>query len=212
MVWSNVSADSSKQRLKHILIQLSGLKLYQFFFLVSELLLAGFRLLCSWNGLWYYSLSTRSIFQPTRKWQPWTNWLCTKSKETYAKPARSFSSFQSTSAGICSFWSPHSITRFSLSRRIWKLLQPSYDHDEPYRVISLTKKNFTIEINGQHEVVSLDRLNPAYLDTEFSLLDTTSSRQHTLPHTGTSNPVTTTRSGRKVRWPSNLLDQPLIVH
>ena len=89
-----------------------------------------------------------------------------------------------------------------------KPLQAPYDG--PYRVISRTKKQITIEINGQHEVVSLDHLKPAYLDTEFSLLDTTST--HSLPHTGTSNLVTTTSLRRKSCWPSNLLDQPLIVH
>ena len=56
----------------------------------------------------------------------------------------------------------------------------------------------------------MDHLKPAYLDTEFSLLDTTST--HSLPHTATSNPVTTTHLRRKFCWPSNLLDQPLIVH
>ena len=56
-----------------------------------------------------------------------------------------------------------------------------------YRVISRTKKHFTVDINGRHEVVSLDHLKPAYLDTEFSLLDTTST--HSLPHIGTSNHV-----------------------
>ena len=78
-----------------------------------------------------------------------------------------------------------------------KPLQAPYDG--PYRVISRMKKHFTIDINGRHEVVSLDCLNPAYLDTEFSLLDTMST--HSLPCTGNSNPVTTTHSGRKVHWP-----------
>ena len=60
-----------------------------------------------------------------------------------------------------------------------------------------------IEISGRREVVSLDHLKPAYLDTEFSLKDTTST--HSLPHTDTLNPVTTTHSGRKVRWPVTFL-------
>ena len=81
---------------------------------------------------------------------------------------------------------------------VQKLLQAPYDG--PYRIISRMKKLFTIDINGQHEVVSLDCLKAAaYWDTKFSLLDTMST--HSLPHTGTSNLVTTTCLGRKVRWP-----------
>ena len=91
---------------------------------------------------------------------------------------------------------------------VWKLLQPLYDGT--YGVISHMKKHFTIEIRGRHEVVPLDHLKPAYLDTEFSLLDTTST--HFSAHTSTSNSVTTTCSGKKFRWPSNISDQPLIIH
>ena len=40
MVLLNVSTDSSTERLKHTLIQLSGLKLYQLYFSVSGLLLS----------------------------------------------------------------------------------------------------------------------------------------------------------------------------
>ena len=72
------------------------------------------------------------------------------------------------------------------------------------------KKHFTIEIKRRHEVISIDRLKPAYLDTEFSLKGSTPI--YPSPHTGSSNPITTTHSVRKVRWPSKPLDQPLILH
>ena len=84
-----------------------------------------------------------------------------------------------------------------------KPLQAPYDG--PYRIISRTKKHFTIDINGRHEVVSLDRLKPAYLDTDL-----------VLPHTtclSTPAPnLVTTRSGRTVHWPSKIMEQPFIVH
>ena len=68
-----------------------------------------------------------------------------------------------------------------------------------------TKKHFTIDINGRHEVVSLDRLKPAYLDTDLVLPHTTCLS------TPAPNPVTT-RSGRTVHWPSKIIEQPFIVH
>lgn len=42
-------------------------------------------------------------------------------------------------------------------------LTPSYDG--PYRVLNKTQKSATILLNGREEVVSLDRLKPAYLET-----------------------------------------------
>ena len=51
-----------------------------------------------------------------------------------------------------------------------RLLQPPYNG--PHKVIQRDDKTFTIEINGQQEVVSLDRLKPAHVE-DSSLVDTT---------------------------------------
>ena len=45
---------------------------------------------------------------------------------------------------------------------IWKPLQCPYNG--PYKVIERTAKHFTVNIKVRPEVVSLDRLKPAYLD------------------------------------------------
>ena len=74
---------------------------------------------------------------------------------------------------------------------IRKPLQCPYDG--PYKVIERTAKHFTVNIKGRPEVVSLDRLKPAYLDE----LQTTTSVEPT--HTSPSppkDPPRVTRSGR----------------
>ena len=43
-----------------------------------------------------------------------------------------------------------------------KPLQPPYDG--PYKVLKRTDKHFTIAVKGKNEVVSIDRLIPAYFD------------------------------------------------
>ena len=48
------------------------------------------------------TLRPPAAFSAHNKGQPGTNGLCTKPKETNAKPASSSSSFQSTRAGTCS--------------------------------------------------------------------------------------------------------------
>ena len=88
-----------------------------------------------------------------------------------------------------------------------KPLQPPYDG--PYEILSRTPKHFTLKVKGNKEVVSLDRLKPAFFDTLMS-----SSDHLLLPTTKTSEPTpsqshpddcrTTTRSGRCVRWPKRL--------
>ena len=136
-----------------------------------------------------------------------SNWLCKKPKENYANlhavpPYSNQHQFVHVPSNLLT--KSHTFVHHDAIR---KLLQPVYDN--PYRVISCTKKQFTREIKGRHEV-SLDHLKPVYLDTEFSLKDITST--YSSPHTGFSNTVTTTCSSRKIHWPSNLLDQHLIVH
>ena len=89
-----------------------------------------------------------------------------------------------------------------------KPLQPPYD--SPYEVLNHDKKHFTLIIKGQKEVVSIDRLKPAYLDvtpTESDSPNSVSIPQTPPPNTTVSDSSsnlslhhTTTRSGRQVCW------------
>lgn len=94
---------------------------------------------------------------------------------------------------------------------IRKPLQQQYDG--PFTVIKCTDKNFTIQRNNHKEVVSIDRLKPAYIDTSVktdtvshtsnsSLFDTFPTSPLS-PQTSTL-PLQTTRSGRHARWPKHL--------
>ncbi|BHF61289.1 hypothetical protein SprV_0100426200 [Sparganum proliferum] len=81
-------------------------------------------------------------------------------------------------------------------------LQPPYDG--PYKVLRRSDKAVVIDRNGKTEIVSIDRVKPAYIDDSDH-----SSSQHCTPpqtvmppHTGGSPPpVRRTRSGRHVHWP-----------
>ena len=80
-----------------------------------------------------------------------------------------------------------------------KPLQQPYDG--PFKVIKRTDKHFTLQMNNREEVLSIDRLKPAYLDL------TISSDSTTLRDTSTQSPSTTpriTRSGRHIRRPKHL--------
>ena len=83
-------------------------------------------------------------------------------------------------------------------------------YDGPYKVINCTKKHFTIEILGRHEIVSINRLNAAHLDTKEtagpSIPTTLSSTPLTLPSNEIPPipPSVTTRSGRCVHFPDRL--------
>ena len=73
-----------------------------------------------------------------------------------------------------------------------KPLQQPYNG--PFRVITRTKKHFTLDVHGRQEVVSIDRLKPAYLElTTCAETPTT-----TTPANHSPEPVVT-RSGRRVR-------------
>ena len=89
-------------------------------------------------------------------------------------------------------------------------------YDGPYRVLQRADKHFTIELGGQKEVVSLDRIRPAYLESSLEVLPSTQSSptqpttQFT-PPPALSSPVPTTppggvtRSGRHVHWPKRFI-------
>ena len=68
----------------------------------------------------------------------------------------------------------------------------------PYKVIERTAKHFTIIIKGRREVVSLDRLKPAYLD---ELQPTTIVEPTHMSPSPPKDPPRVTHSGRHVHWP-----------
>ena len=88
-------------------------------------------------------------------------------------------------------------------------------YDGPYRVIKRTDKYFTLQIKGRQNTVSIDRLKPAHLEREHTpTLPPTTMSTHSSPTTATHNPppavstpeARTTRSGRRVHWPSHLVN------
>ena len=76
---------------------------------------------------------------------------------------------------------------------ICKPLQPPYDG--PFPVVKRTDNHFTTDINGRQDTIFVDRLKPAYLDTD-----------HPPPIQQTALPTTiqTTRSRRHVHFPQYL--------
>ena len=87
--------------------------------------------------------------------------------------------------------SPHVFVRRDSVKRS---LQPPYDG--PYLVLKRTSKHYTVNVNNQHQTISIDRLKPAFLeDPEPPQLSPTP------PSTPSSELTRTTRSGRTVRWP-----------
>lgn len=99
-----------------------------------------------------------------------------------------------------------------------KPLQPPYDG--PFRVLARAEKFYTLQLNGRQDSVSIDRLKPAYLDcpptssqaTPPPLSSTSPSPTKTLSPSPPTHPLDspapalTTRSGRRVHWPSRLTD------
>ena len=79
-----------------------------------------------------------------------------------------------------------------------KPLQSPYDG--PYRVLKRADKHYTLEIGNRKEVVSLDRLKPAYMEYDLAA-DTDLDAPTQAATQPTESPVTTTRSGRQVRRP-----------
>ena len=92
-----------------------------------------------------------------------------------------------------------------------KPLQPPYRG--PYKVLNRADKYYTLDINGHKETVSIDRLKSAHLEnTTLDLitpsiptseqLNSQSSSSSTTSTDG--SPTIRTRSGRHVRFPSQL--------
>ena len=81
-----------------------------------------------------------------------------------------------------------------------KPFQPPYNG--PYKVLNRTEKFFTVDRNGHHDTVSLDRIKPAHLEV-------VPEDPQPLPPSRPSPPVTgshrTTRSGRRVHFPERLM-------
>ena len=93
-----------------------------------------------------------------------------------------------------------SCTHVFIHDDVRKPLQHPYDG--PYKVVRRSSKHFTVDIRGRQDVISLDRLKPAHMETTTPCdAPATSSPS---PPTATSPPTRVTRSGRHVRWPKHL--------
>jgi hypothetical protein len=93
-----------------------------------------------------------------------------------------------------------------------KPLQPPYDG--PYRVLSTSDKYFKVLVRGKPNTISVDRLKPAYIEANAPLTDdsqpTNSTREspQAIQTDADARLVenTTTRSGRKVKFPAKYCD------
>lgn len=108
-----------------------------------------------------------------------------------------------------------------------KPLQPPYKG--PYKVLDRSSHYFTVDVNGHTDTITLNRLKPAYTNNSLCLDTSTSSQSPTCTYTppppplqpssettassehvfNDSHPTRTTRSGRRVHWPSHLADYAL---
>ena len=95
----------------------------------------------------------------------------------------------------------HVFARHDVAR---KPLQCPYDG--PYKVLKRSGKHFTVLVKGRNEVISLDRLKPAYLDVP----PPNDLSQSTAPPPSEPNvqtppvPVNASQSGRRIRPPVRL--------
>ena len=99
---------------------------------------------------------------------------------------------------------PHALATathvFVRNDAVRKPLQTPY-YEGPYPVLERTDKFFKLNINGRKETVSIDRLKPAYTDSDTHL--NTPPQSQTYPHPTTTTRVT--RSGRRVHWPNSIV-------
>ncbi|KAH9579264.1 hypothetical protein MS3_00009475 [Schistosoma haematobium] len=92
-------------------------------------------------------------------------------------------------------------------------LQPSYDG--PFKVIAWTDKTVTMEKAGKTDVISIDRVKLAFIDSDIHSTNTNSSKMVTPTKHESQESVTltqqkdetpvTTRSGRRVKWPERMI-------
>lgn len=81
-------------------------------------------------------------------------------------------------------------------------------YDGPFRVVSTSPKYFTLDINGQLQNISVDRLKTAYVPTNgYQSLGTNSEDDVPTPSTSELPPSTRTRSGRLIRPPPHITDE-----
>ena len=112
------------------------------------------------------------------------------------------SSYVSDNLQMCT----HAFIRHDAIR---KPLQPPYEG--PHEVISRSPKHFTMNVKGSKEIVSLDRLKPAFVDTPISasdcLLPPTAPSSETITSQtqgASTNFKTITRLGRCMKWSKHL--------
>ena len=100
----------------------------------------------------------------------------------------------------------HVFTRHDAVR---KPLQPPYHG--PYPILKRSDKHYTIKLNDRTDTISIDRLKPAHLDAPDTATDpspsppqATSSTPPSHPPSDSPTPSRTTRSGRRVHFPTYL--------
>ncbi|GBN77067.1 Transposon Ty3-I Gag-Pol polyprotein [Araneus ventricosus] len=101
---------------------------------------------------------------------------------------------------------------FLRSDKVNPPLTPPYTG--PHLVITRNDKNFIINLNGKQSTVSIDRVKPAYLiaDDTDHFVQTQSQSIIEEPTPAPPNPIkpSTTRCGRKVRFPKHLVTEYIV--
>ncbi|GBN19871.1 Transposon Tf2-11 polyprotein [Araneus ventricosus] len=101
---------------------------------------------------------------------------------------------------------------FLRSDKVNPPLTPPYTG--PHLVITRNDKNFIIDLNGKQSTVSIDRVKPAYLiaDDTDHFVQTQSQPIIEEPTPAPPNPIkpSTTRCGRKVRFPKHLVTEYIV--
>ena len=81
-------------------------------------------------------------------------------------------------------------------------------YEGPFKVLQRTAKYFVVDVNGRSDTVSIDRLKPAFMESQYIPIDVPEVIQPSTPLTPLqampSNTPQTTRSGRYSRPPVRL--------